>query len=125
MIILTVFSIVLGSLFVISMVIKYHDTWRVTHYCACAKCCGKYADGHFASGKEVYVGGVACNWLPFGTKLRVTDGRVVNIYTVEDRGAKSIFGDKDTHRKALDIYCSTHSEAKGLGVKYLKVEVLR
>jgi len=125
MILLTAIAIVLGSLFIVSMIVKYHNTWRVTHYCSCVKCCGKYADGYFASGKRVYVGGVACNWLPFGTKLRVTQGKVTKIYTVEDRGAKSIFGDKDNHRKALDIYCSTHSEAKGLGVKYLKVEVLR
>lgn len=115
--------IALGSLY--AWHLFANELWRVTHYCACEKCCGKWSDGHFASGKPVYVGGVACNWLPFGTKLRITQGKIVTTYVVEDRGAKSIFGDKDNHKKALDIYCSTHNEAKQNGVKWLKVEVLK
>ena len=98
----------------------YADEWRISHYCACEKCCGKWADGHFASGKKVYVGGVACNWLKFGTKIEI-DGK---IYTVEDRGAKSIFGDNNNHIKAIDIYCDSHQEARNKGIYYSKVKII-
>ena len=59
---------------------------KYTHYCMCAKCCGK-ANGITASGKKVYTGMpdphyIACNWLPMGSVISV-DG--VN-YTVVDRG---------------------------------------
>ena len=96
------------------------EQWKITNYCACSRCCGKYADGHFASGKKVYEGGVACNWLKFGTKVKIGD----KVYTVEDRGAKSIFGTKDNHIKALDIYCASHKEALKKGVYYAEVEIL-
>jgi len=96
------------------------EEWKVTAYCGCEKCCGKWSDGYFASGKKVYVGGVAINWLPFGTKVLI-DGKE---YTVEDRGAKSIFGSKNDHKKAVDIYFDSHQEALNFGVKRLKVEIL-
>ena len=101
---------------------KQEELWKVTAYCACSKCCGEYADGYFASGKKCYVGGVACNWLPFGTKVKIEG---MGVYTVEDRGAKSLFGDKNNHIKHVDIYFNSHSEARNFGVKWLKVEVIQ
>ena len=98
------------------------DLWRITAYCACKKCCGKYADGITASGKKVKVGFVANNWLPFGTKVKIEG---LGIYIVEDRGSKKYFGTKEEKRKALDIYFEEHEEAKRFGVKYLKVEILK
>ena len=98
-----------------------HEFWKITYYCSCEKCCGKWADGHFASGKKVYKGGVAINWLPFGTKVRVG----TQYYTVEDRGAKSIFGTKTNHKHAMDIWVGDHQKALNLGVKYKKVVILR
>jgi 3D (Asp-Asp-Asp) domain-containing protein len=68
----------------------------------------------------VDVGGVACNWLPFGTKVLIGS----KLYTVEDRGAKSIFGTKNDHKKAIDIYFESHEEALEFGVQRLKVEIL-
>lgn len=94
--------------------------WKITHYCSCEKCCGKWADGHFASGKKVYDGGVACNWLPFGTKVQIGN----RIYTVEDRGAKSLFGDKDNHIKHIDIWMADHNAARKAGVKWMRVKIL-
>ena len=90
--------------------------WRISHYCACQKCCGK-SDGIMASGKKVYPGAIACNWLPFGTKVVIND----KTYIVEDRGAKSIFGSKNNHKKAIDIYCNSHKEALRKGVYYAEV----
>ena len=110
-----------GALLILVMVSPVRaEEWKVTAYCACEKCCGKWSDGIFASGKKVYIGGVAVNWLPFGTKLMI-DGKE---YIVEDRGAKSIFGSKVNPIKAVDIYFESHQEARQFGVKYLPVEVL-
>ena len=100
---------------------EVNEKWRITAYCGCPKCCGKYSDGHFASGRKVYVGGVACNWLSFGTKV-VIDG--LGTYTVEDRGAKSYFGDKDNHIKHLDVYFDDHGDALEFGNQYRRVTVL-
>jgi len=96
--------------------------WRITAYCGCSKCCGKWSDGHFASGRKVYVGGVACNWLPFGTKV-IIDG--LGTYTVEDRGAKSYFGSKSNHIKHLDVYFDSHEDAKQFGNQYRSVEIVK
>ena len=100
------------------------DTWLITGYDACIKCCGKApnhpAYGITASGKRATVGMVACNWLPFGTRVKV-NGKV---YTVQDRGAKSLFGDSKHHIKHLDLYFDTHKQARAWGKQYAEVEVL-
>ena len=81
---------------------------NVTHYCACAKCCGDSADGYTASGKRVEEGMVAMSsYYPFGTQL-VINGE---LYTVEDRGGSKI--EKDKTR--VDIYVSDHQRALRLG----------
>lgn len=94
--------------------------WKITYYCSCEKCCGKWADGHFASGRKVYAGGVACNWLSFGTKIKINN----KIYTIEDRGARSLFGSKNNHIKHIDIWLDSHQEALNKGVEWRKVVVL-
>ena len=93
------------------------DTFLVTHYCACIKCCGQN-DGITASGKKAKPGYVACNWLPFGTSVAI-DGK---IYSVQDRGAKSLFGSKNKPIKHIDVFCETHKEAISKGVKYCGVK---
>ncbi len=95
--------------------------WKVTSYCQCPKCCGKFSDGITASGKKVKVGMVANNWLPFGTKVFI---KGLGEFTVEDRGNKKYFGTKEEKRKTIDVYFNSHKEAKEFGVKFLKVKVL-
>jgi 3D (Asp-Asp-Asp) domain-containing protein len=97
------------------------DLWKITAYCSCVKCCGK-SDGITASGKKVRFGYVACNWLPFGTKVSISS---LGDFTVQDRGARSLFGSKSNHIKHLDIYFPTHKEALKFGVKYLEVTILK
>ena len=81
---------------------------HITHYCACAKCCGKNADGITASGKPVAEGMVAMSsHYPFGTQL-VING---TLYTVEDRGGSGI--ENDISR--VDIFVPDHQEALRLG----------
>ena len=80
----------------------------VTHYCACAKCCGSNADGITASGKKVARGMVAMSsHYPFGTQIMING----TMYTVEDRGGSGI--ENDIHR--VDIFVPDHNEALRLG----------
>ena len=83
-------------------------TVEVTHYCACAKCCGSNADGYTASGKKAARGMVAMSsvW-PFGTQVMING----TMYTVEDRGGSGI----ESNRGRVDIFVPNHQEALRLG----------
>ena len=88
--------------------------YKVTAYCPCSKCCGKYANGYTSSGTKATPGRTvaAPSNMSFGTKLNI-NGKT---YVVEDRGG-AIKGNR------IDVYVNTHSEALAWGVKYLPVEV--
>lgn len=94
------------------------DLWQITFYCACPKCCGKWADGITASGYKADDGVVACNILPLWTIVHIED---FGYRVVMDRGAKKYFDGK----KHIDIYISNHDKAKQLGVMWKKVKVIR
>ena len=81
---------------------------EVTHYCACAKCCGSNSDGITASGKRASRGMVAMSsHYPFGTQIMING----TMYTVEDRGGSGI--ENNIHR--VDIFVPDHNEALRLG----------
>lgn len=88
--------------------------YKVTAYCACAKCCG-WATGITASGAMATANHTiaAPSTFGFGTKVMINGVT----YTVEDRGG-AIQGNR------IDVYMNTHSEALAWGVRYLYVEVL-
>lgn len=88
----------------------YLGNFKLTAYCACSKCCGKWASyGLTASGtKPVQGRTVAMSGVPFGTKLLING----NVYTVEDRG---------TPYGHVDIYFNSHNEALRFGVQYADV----
>lgn len=94
---------------------------KYTHYCPCAKCCGKDT-GNTASGKKVYVGMpepyyVACNWLPLGSVIDV-DGQT---YTVVDRGGSGL---SKTGR--IDIFTpGGHMAALNGGTGHCTITILR
>lgn len=113
------FIIILLILF--NSVNAYADTWKITAYCPCKKCCGPQAKGITASGKKAQIGMIALNWLPFGTRAKIKG----KVYVVEDRGAKSLFGTKKNHIKHIDIFMNTHQEARNFGVQYLDVERIK
>lgn len=107
----------------------YLGQFKATAYCSCAKCCGK-SDGITASGKRAKTGTIACNWLPFGQKLYYRQiasnaserpSWVGSIGTVQDRGAKSLFGSKHNHIKHIDLWMPTHKEALIWGVRMVDV----
>ncbi len=89
------------------------ETYKITAYCSCSKCCGK-TSGRTASGTKATPGRTvaAPSKFAFGTKLNIGG----HIYTVEDRGG-AISGNK------IDVYVNSHSAALQWGVKYLPVSV--
>ena len=88
---------------------KYLGNFKLTAYCNCAVCCGRWAGGPTASGKMPEQGRtIATGVLPFGTKLNIGG----KIYTVEDRG---------TPYGHIDIYMKNHADAQAFGVRYADV----
>ena len=105
----------------------YEKTMRITNYCSCAKCCGKYAYNrpkdangndivYTASGKraiQMYTLG-ASSIYPFGTKMYLPG---VGICEVMDRGS----GVKSANH--LDMYFSSHQAALNYGNHTLTVRI--
>ena len=89
--------------------------YKVTAYCACAKCCGK-TNGITAMGTKATEGRTvaASSKFAFGTKLNING----HVYTVEDRGG-AITGNK------IDVYLNSHAAALAWGVRYLPVSVVK
>ncbi len=100
------------------------DKWesiqmRVTAYCPCRKCCGKYSDGVTACGHKIQPGDTfvaADERYPFGTEMLIPGYSNSQPVQVLDRGA-AIKGNR------LDVFFATHQEALEWGVKYLVVKV--
>ena len=85
---------------------EYLGQFKLTAYCKCSKCCGKWAGKPTASGVWPKEGRtVAMNGVPFGTEL-IINGKV---YVIEDRG---------TPYGHVDIFFDTHAEATKFGKKY-------
>lgn len=92
---------------------------RVTGYCSCAKCCGKFSDGKTANSHRIRKGDVfvaADKFYHFGTEMIIPGYNSSQPVEVRDRG-RLIKGNK------LDIYFDSHKQAQKWGVKYLDVLV--
>ena len=88
---------------------KYLGRFKLTAYCNCPICCGKWSGGGTASGTTPTPGHtIAMAGVPFGTKLSING----QIYTVEDRG---------TAYGHVDIFMGSHSQALSFGMKYADV----
>jgi 3D (Asp-Asp-Asp) domain-containing protein len=73
-----------------------------------------------ASGKHVYDGMIAANWLPFGTKVKIPALYGDKIFTVDDRMNKRYgYGRMDVWLDA------SRAEAMKFGVKRVEIEVYR
>jgi len=92
---------------------------RVTAYCPCEKCCGKYSDGITASGHKIRPGDV---FVAADRKYAMDIEMIVAGYNnskpvkVLDRGG-AIKGER------LDVFFYTHQEALNWGVRHLDVKV--
>lgn len=96
-------------------VTNHSAVFKVTHYCGCSKCCGKYSGGsesvaYGASGKrlEALVSiAVDPSVIPLGTVLHDAEGR---LYRAEDTGG-AIKGNR------IDLFVGDHQEALNMGVQ--------
>ena len=93
-------------------------TFRVTHYCPCEKCNGKWAGGITATGVMAQEGrtvAVDPAVIPYGTEVRVRyeDG-TEHTYIAEDCGG-AINGNE------LDVFMDSHEAAWAAGVKSAEV----
>lgn len=87
--------------------------FKLTAYCPCSKCCGKWAGGITSTGAMAKANrtiAVDPSVIPYGSKV-IINGQT---YVAEDCGG-AIKG----HR--IDIYHDTHSEALDFGVQYAEV----
>ena len=92
---------------------------RVTAYCPCSKCCGKYSDGRTACNHKIRNGDTfvaADKRYNFGTELIVPGYNDYRPIKVMDRG-RVIKGDR------LDVFFHTHKRAMEWGVQYLDVKI--
>ena len=94
-------------------------TFRITAYCSCEKCCGKWASvnggGITASGTKVKEGrtiAVCKSQIPFGTEVYIEG---MGTYIAEDTGSA-------IKENCIDVYFDSHEEAWNFGVKKLNVE---
>jgi 3D (Asp-Asp-Asp) domain-containing protein len=87
--------------------------FKLTAYCKCEVCCGKWTNHPTASGvmpTENHTIAVDTNVIPFGTKVMI-DGIV---YVAEDTGS-AIKGNR------IDIYMPDHKSALEFGVRHKNV----
>jgi 3D (Asp-Asp-Asp) domain-containing protein len=94
---------------------------RVTAYCACRKCCGKFADGITASGHKIVEGdafAAADKRFSFGTEMVIAGYNNDKSVKVLDRGG-AIRGNR------LDVFFNSHRKALKWGVKYIDIKVRR
>ncbi len=98
----------------ISGLYRHHATFKVTHYCGCSKCCGKWSSGSASNaigrlGTKLHpYSSIAVDksLIPLGTILYDENG---NEYRAEDTGS-AIKGNR------IDLFVGNHEEALNLGV---------
>jgi 3D (Asp-Asp-Asp) domain-containing protein len=91
--------------------------FKLTAYCTCSKCCGKWADGITASGTAATPGrtiAVDKNVIPLGSKVTINGYE----YTAEDTGS-AIKGNR------IDILFPTHQDALNFGIQYAEVAIIK
>lgn len=91
-------------------------TFRLTAYCACAECCGRWADGITYTGTEATPDrtvAVDPTVIPLGSTVLI-DGQE---YVAEDIGG-AIKGAR------IDIFFPTHQAALQFGVQYAEVDMV-
>jgi 3D (Asp-Asp-Asp) domain-containing protein len=98
---------------------------KVTAYCPCDKCCGKYADGKTATNDDAYVcDGVAADFslLPKRTVLEIPGAGVKEVD--DTGGAMRRAGRENPPVYHIDLRFPAHEQALAWGVKWLDVEIL-
>ncbi len=92
---------------------------RVTAYCPCPKCCGRFSDDITACAHKIKPGDTfvaADRMYPFGTEMIVPGYNNAEPVKVLDRGG-AISGNR------LDVFFPSHQQALNWGVRYIGVKV--
>ena len=94
--------------------------FKLTAYCPCAKCCGKWANGITATGTTATEGrtiAVDPCVIPYGSSVTIyfADG-TSHTYTAEDCGG-AIKGNR------IDVFFDSHEDARAFGVQSAMVYV--
>lgn len=87
--------------------------FKLTAYCTCEKCCGKWADGITSTGTKPVQGrtiAVDQDVIPYGSEVIING----HTYKAEDCGG-AIVGNR------IDVYFDSHEEALEFGVQYGQV----
>ena len=90
--------------------------FKLTAYCPCSKCCGKWANGITSTGTTAVAGrtiAVDPAVIPYGTKVLINGVT----YIAEDCGG-AIKGNR------IDVYFDSHREALKFGVQYADVYII-
>lgn len=91
--------------------------FKLTAYCTCEKCCGKWADGVTYTGTQATPGrtvAVDPDVIPLGSKVSINGKE----YTAEDIGG-AVKGNR------IDVLFPTHQDALNFGVQYAEVAILK
>lgn len=99
--------------------VKSIGEFTLSAYCSCEKCCGK-SDGITATGAKVKQGvtvAVDPNVIPYGTTI-IINGKE---FKAQDTMAKRIIEKYDG--RIIDIYFSSHAEAKEFGLQTAEIYV--
>lgn len=99
---------------------KSLGVFKLTSYCACEKCCGKYANNRNGAVKGAmgvtltnqYSIAVDPDIIPLGTKVYINGQE----YIAQDTGG-AIKGNR------IDIYNTSHSAALNFGIQYAEVTI--
>ena len=96
--------------------------FKITFYCPCSKCCGKWADGITATGTTAVAGrtiAVDPSVIPYGSEviIRWSDG-TEHSYVAEDCGGS-------IKNNRIDVYMDSHEEALQAGVKTAEVFIVK
>jgi 3D (Asp-Asp-Asp) domain-containing protein len=96
-------------------------TFRTSFYCQGAKVKGCHGKGITASGEKVRHGVIAADKkFKFGTKIRIIEPKeLAGVYTVLDRGGKRI------KHNFIDLWVNNAKRAKSLGIKTVKLEIIK
>ena len=92
------------------------EPWRITSYCTCKKCCGKWADGMTATG------------VPAKGRIVAVDPAVVPLHSRVEIEGLGTFRAEDTgssiRGRRIDVLMPTHQSARRFGVKWRRVRIV-
>ena len=103
--------------------------YKITAYCPCKKCCGKYADGITASGHKIQYNDKLCAAnFPFHTILDIPGYGIAPVLDrgglIKERCIDVLFYEKSQDPNLTDLERS-HQTALEWGVQYLEVKILK